>query len=99
MNLTPRVLRAVAVVGVATVAPLLAAMPAHAGIRIPGGPAEATAEQPPGPGAADFPPGPNADIIAHLNQFEGARSPGALGASPTLGDRGGRDPLASGRSA
>ena len=38
MNLTPRVLRAVAVVGVATVAPLLAAMPAHAGIRIPGGP-------------------------------------------------------------
>jgi hypothetical protein len=79
MKFTPRVLRAVAVAGVATVAPLVAAMPAHAGIGIPQGP-DAAVEFPPGPSAdavltvrkagggqdalvAEYPPGPGADVV------------------------------------
>ena len=70
MKLTSRVLRAAAVTGVATVAPLIAGMPAHAGLGVSQGPA--ATEWPPGPGATDsppglgvgaFPPGPSADVI------------------------------------
>ena len=63
MKLTSRMLRAAAVVGVATVAPLVAAIPAHAGLGIPQGPAAATAEAPPWEAAVDVPPGPTvADV-------------------------------------
>jgi len=47
MNLTPRVLRAVAIAGLSAAAPLVAAMPAHAGAGVPQGPAAATADMPP----------------------------------------------------
>ncbi len=72
MKLTSRMLRAIAVAGVATVAPLVAAMPAHAGLGIPQGPATATADLPPGPGAigpefaTELPPGPNAVGSAYV---------------------------------
>jgi hypothetical protein len=78
MKLTSRMLRAAAVVGVATIAPLVAAIPAHAGLGMPQGPAaasvqsppwEAAADLPPGPTAADLPPGPN---VADLPPGPGA---------------------------
>jgi hypothetical protein len=65
MKLTHRVLRAVAVVGVAAAAPLAAALPAQAGAmeKRPHD-AAATAEAPPWEGAADFLPGPSAtDVV------------------------------------
>jgi hypothetical protein len=60
MKLTSRMLRAAVVVGVATVAPLVAAIPAHAGLGIPQGPAAASVQSPPWEAATDVPPGPNA---------------------------------------
>jgi hypothetical protein len=72
MNITHRLLRAIAVVGVSAAAPLAAAMPAHAGVIAkpppdavvtpgvdPGSGGE-LADFPPGPNATDFPPGPGA---------------------------------------
>ena len=49
--------RSVLVVGISVAAPPAAAFPDHAGIRISGGQADASA-------ATEFPPGPGADVIA-----------------------------------
>jgi hypothetical protein len=67
MNLKYRGLRALAIVGVATAAPLVAALPAHAADRHLDGastamkpPWEAVTDLPPGPSATEWPPGPGA---------------------------------------
>jgi hypothetical protein len=84
MKLTPKVLRAVVIAGVATFAPLVAASPAFAGGGMPQGPAAAVAS-PPWEAAADVPPGPNVAVEAPPWEAAADVPPGPNVVGPEIG--------------